>query len=174
MSKNEKKDITPIAQPKARRTIGFVILWGVDNDYSNPVWSGIMDAAREFDVNLLSFAGRKMTDLRYENYNPAALEQINTANLDGLVVILTDLKRLQQLKGYGALPMVTIGMPNDEFPGLVVDSYGSMKAEITHLIEQHGRKKIAFIKAWDGHPDGDARFRAYLDALGSAAKLADL
>ncbi|MGC1374733.1 MAG: substrate-binding domain-containing protein, partial [Anaerolineales bacterium] len=165
MSKNTKKDALSAAQPKARRTIGFVILWGVDNDYSNPVWSGAMYAAREFDVNLLGFAGRKMSEFGTENFNPATYEQINTANLDGLVVMLTELKMLQRLKFYGTLPMIIIGMPNDEIPGLVVDNYGSMKAEIAHLIEQHGRKKIAFIKGWDGHPDANARFQAYLDAL---------
>ena len=151
---------------RPRLTIGYVIMWGVDNDYSNHVWSGIMDAAREFDVNLLSFTGRKKLALDTENFNPAVFDQVNSANLDGLVVILSELKKtLRRLKGYGTLPMVTIGIPNDEFPGLVADDYDSMKAQITHLIEQHGRKKIAFIRAWEGHQDGDARFKAYLDAL---------
>jgi CheY-like chemotaxis protein/signal transduction histidine kinase/DNA-binding LacI/PurR family transcriptional regulator/PAS domain-containing protein len=149
----------------SRPTLGFVLMWGVDNEYSNPVWSGIMDAAREFNVNLLSFAGRKWSTLDDEIFNPAVFEQINTANLDGLVVILSELKTIKRLKGYGTIPIVTIGTPNDELPGLITDNYGGMKAEIAHLIEQHGRKRIAFIRTWDGHPDGDARLKAYWDVL---------
>jgi CheY-like chemotaxis protein/signal transduction histidine kinase/DNA-binding LacI/PurR family transcriptional regulator len=167
MINTQSSSITPARTGalRSRPTLGFVIMWGIDNEYSNPVWSGIMDAAGEFDVNLLSFAGRKWSMLDDEIFNPAALEQINAANLDGLVVILSELKTLKRLKAYGTIPIVTIGIPNDEFPGLIADNYGSMKAEITHLIEQHGRKKIAFIKTWDGHPDGDARLKAYVDAL---------
>ena len=162
---SKKKNTTPSAKPKARLTLGFVIVWGIDNDYSNPVWSGMMEAAREFDFNLLAFSGRKMTDLHFESFNPAVWEQINAANLDGLVVVLTELKALRQLKDYGTYPIITIGIPNDELPGLIADNYDSMKAEINHLIEQHNRTKIAFFRGWEGHPDADARFQAYQDAL---------
>lgn len=63
------------------------------------------------------------------------------------------------------MPIVTIGMSNDELPGLTADGYGSMKTEIAHLIEKHGRRRIAFIRGTVGHPDAEARLQAYLDAL---------
>lgn len=86
------------ASHKTRPTIGFVIMWGVDTDYSNYVWSGIMDAARDFDVNVISFAGRKGLELGNANFSPAIFEQINPSTLDGLVTILCDLKTIQLLK----------------------------------------------------------------------------
>ena len=53
----------------------------------------------------------------------------------------------------------------DGIPSVVLDSYQGMREAMAHLIEVHGRRRLAFIRGPQGHRDADERYRAYLDAL---------
>ena len=48
---------------------------------------------------------------------------------------------------------------------VTVDNYGSMKAGISHLIEEHNKKDIAFISGPKVSQSANRRMEAYLDAL---------
>ena len=61
--------------------------------------------------------------------------------------------------------MVSIGAVLEGIPGIVLDSYGGMREAVTHLIEAHGRRRLAFIRGPEGHRDADERYRAYVDVL---------
>ena len=58
----------------ARPTIGFLAgnVWSVEIAYPNIVWNGVADAAREHEVNLLTFPGE---EVREKPASPAARRQ---------------------------------------------------------------------------------------------------
>ena len=47
----------------------------------------------------------------------------------------------------------------------VPDNMQGMRAVVRHLIEEHGYKRIAFIRGLEGHIDAEQRFQAYKDEL---------
>ena len=65
------------------------------------------------------------------------------------------------------VPKIILGTDLDLKKGacVTVDNYGSMKAGIAHLIEQHQKKDIAFISGPKVSQSANQRMEAYLDAL---------
>jgi DNA-binding LacI/PurR family transcriptional regulator len=48
---------------------------------------------------------------------------------------------------------------------VLVDNYRGMREAVTHLIEVHDYRRIAFIRGPEGHTEADDRYRAYADVL---------
>jgi hypothetical protein len=46
-----------------------------------------------------------------------------------------------------------------------VDSYQGMRDVIIHLVEEHGCRRLAFIRGPETHPEAQKRYRAYTDIL---------
>ncbi len=51
------------------------------------------------------------------------------------------------------------------FPSIHIDNYLPEKAVITHLVEEHGMKDIAFLTGKSWHPHSQIRVKAYKDVL---------
>jgi len=71
---------------------------------------------------------------------------------------------------YAPLPIVTgaldlEGVAGGYAPQVLTDSFAGMRQAITHLIEVHGRRRIAFIQGPADQPEAQARYRAYEVAL---------
>jgi signal transduction histidine kinase/DNA-binding LacI/PurR family transcriptional regulator/CheY-like chemotaxis protein len=66
---------------------------------------------------------------------------------------------------YQSLPMVSLAQFMEGTPTVSVDSYLGMRALLTHLIEEHGFKRLAFIRGPEEHYYAQERYRAYLDSL---------
>ena len=65
---------------------------------------------------------------------------------------------------FEALPCVVIGRQVEGTPHLLMDSYRGMRDAISHLIEAHGFRRIAFLRGPDFF-DAEERYRAYCDVL---------
>jgi signal transduction histidine kinase/AraC-like DNA-binding protein/ABC-type sugar transport system substrate-binding protein len=63
------------------------------------------------------------------------------------------------------IPVVSVGRAFDGIPSILVDNYEGMRAAVTHLIERHGYRRVAFLRGPEGAREADLRFRAYCDAL---------
>ncbi len=66
---------------------------------------------------------------------------------------------------YQPLPMVSLAQFMEGMPTVSVDSYLGMRALLAHLIEEHGFRKLAFIRGPEEHYYAQERYRAYLDSL---------
>lgn len=152
-------------RPHTRPTIGFTVLWSTDNNYIGPIWQGAMDAAQEYGANLLAFAGKRYRLEGNEGYFPEGVGQMNATTVDGMIVVSTSLTSIRQLGGYGKFPVVTISESNPECPGLVSDNEGGIHAAMSHLVKEHGYRRIAFIKGNEDDTAAIARLRAYTEAL---------
>jgi methyl-accepting chemotaxis protein/DNA-binding LacI/PurR family transcriptional regulator len=155
-----------LARRRARKVIGFTVLWATDNNFVGPIWQGAMEAAREHNVSLVAFTGRQGTMIRdHARFSPAAQSQISATNLDGMIVLSSTLDEVRWPEAYGSIPIVTISQGNPECSGVLADNHSGMSAAVRHLIEVHGYRRIAFIHGPTNETDGPIRFRAYTDTL---------
>ena len=97
---------------------------------------------------------------------------MSAQSIDGLVIwsaglpLFVDRQEMNAFcQRFRPLPMVTAGVPIEGIPGVSVDNYRGMRAVVSHLIEVHGRTRIAFIRGPEYHQEAEERYRAYLDVL---------
>lgn len=134
----------------------------------------MVETAQARDVDLLCFAGGEVEhpDAAGHSRANAIYDLVDREHLDGLVLWGSSLgyyagpeATLAFCRRFRPLPMVSIGVALPGIPGIVLDSYGGMCAVLSHLIEIHGRRRLAFIRGPAQHREARERYRAYCDAL---------
>ena len=165
---------TPTRQHGARLTIGFITTHlSTKNSYT--IWQGVVDAARERDVNVISFIARDLdTTVGFDAQANVFYDMINGDVLDGLVIWTPTFVSYAGREGaklvldrYRPMPIVAIegGGPED-IPRLEINSYHYMREVILHLIKEHGYRRIAFIRGPDTtFAVARERYQAYQDVL---------
>ncbi|MBN1798230.1 MAG: substrate-binding domain-containing protein [Spirochaetales bacterium] len=158
--------------PKKRPRIGLLIDFFYD-DYQLKIWSGVMKAAKEFDCNLYCFSGGAV-DCPQEN----SVQKNNTydlvlpSQLDGVIIMsavignYVPFKRFKQFyEPFKALPNVSISMEIKDSPSILIDNKKGMSDMVSHLVEEHDFRRIAFIQGPADNPEAQARYAGYLDGL---------
>jgi DNA-binding LacI/PurR family transcriptional regulator/signal transduction histidine kinase len=159
----------------ARPTIGLLIhdIAGIGG-YESAIWHGVNDAAQARDANLLCFLGgmlRYSPYAEFEGQRNLVYDLVTRDNVDGLIVsgslgnFVTEEEFESFCNRYRPLPMVGIALATGNIPSVLVDNYGGMHDAIVHLIQVHGRRRIAFIRGPENNEDAEQRYRAYVDAL---------
>jgi DNA-binding LacI/PurR family transcriptional regulator/PAS domain-containing protein len=163
LKKQNKKDNKP--------TIG--LLMGLLNETSwTSIWSGVADMARERDINLICFTGGMLEDtVGFQKQANVLYDLIDVEQLDGLIIWsgigkFVDAQTLETFyKKYQSVPTVTIGDSIADMPAVLADNYGGMYQAVTHLVEDHGYHRIAYVKGHENFQEHEERYRAYCDAL---------
>lgn len=161
-----------IKRPARPYTIGYLAS-SMEEGNGRSLWLSIKDTARALGARLVTFAG---AELRYPEpfYHHAnqVYGLVNRQRLDGLIIWSSSLAGFIGPEGlkkfcrqYLPLPMVGIGLPLPGVPTVVIDSYQGMRAAMLHLIQVHGRRRIAFLRGPDPHRDVQERLRAYRDVV---------
>ena len=182
MVKNRSKAATsdirseqPGCRNRTRPTVG-VFLGQMEERYQSIIWPGIVDAAQELDLNLIFFPGAPL-DVPHDVY--AYMSERNkvyslahSTNLDGLVLFsgtlagFVDLESLYRFYDrFRDLPIVSLALPLEGASNILVDNKRGMYELVSHLIEVHGYRHLAFIRGPEGHPEAEERFQAYVEAL---------
>ena len=94
-------------------------------------------------------------------------------SLDGIMIWASSLSGFARksdivrfVRGIAAdIPAVVIGMDADGIPSVTFDDYSGMRARVSHFIEVHGERRIAFLRGPENHGGAEERYRAYCDAL---------
>ncbi|MBN1697987.1 MAG: substrate-binding domain-containing protein [Spirochaetales bacterium] len=151
--------------------------------YDIPImfFRGIKEIINEHGLNLLYAAGKPIrSPVDYEFQANILFDLFGSENIDGLIILsnilssfvpaseLTDLCR-----NYHPLPIISAGLLIGGTPSVIIDNESGMYDAVSHLIEVHGHEKIAFLRGPEGHPDSEARYRAYLRALADHGLKAD-
>lgn len=155
-----------------RTTIGFLTA-NIHIGTARTVWAGVVDAAQQQDVNLICFPGGGLrVSEGFEVQRNVIYDLAPIDHLDGLVSwsstvggTLTPAEVIDFHQRYEPLPMVTLAQPMKGIPTLLIDSYQGMRALVTHLIQIHGYRRLAFIRGPESHYYAQERYRAYLDVL---------
>ncbi|GAB4176845.1 MAG: hypothetical protein Fur005_38860 [Roseiflexaceae bacterium] len=153
-------------------------------DRHQPFWLGAVDAALAHDINLICFVGGTIPAIgepQVESFFPHTMpavsffELVNTQMFDGLItwagngvgigMHLTESQMNQFIAPFRTLPIVNFEGTISGIPRVFVDTYRGMCALFRHLIEEHGCKRIAFIRGPSMHVESEERYRAYCDTL---------
>jgi DNA-binding LacI/PurR family transcriptional regulator len=156
-----------------RKTIG-IFASQVGRAWGTEFLAGVNAAAEEHDVNLVHFIGGKLVPIRTDDqkqlsfglYDLAKPGQLQGLLLTGDVAHGVSPEELKTFSdSYGSLPIVTQSVEMDGASMFIANNVEGMRAAVQHLIEEHGYKRIAFIRGIRGQIDAEQRFRAYQDEL---------
>lgn len=162
---------------KRRPTIGLICKFGYASveGYESVLLSGVVDAARERDVNLICFAGGQLAQDAEDDFVPqrnVVYDFALSKNIDGLIIASNtmvsheeDIKKLRVFCDRYECPKVSIGLTIEGVPSLLVDNRTGFLELMNHLIKDHGFQKIAFIRGPEGHSEAEQRFHAYTESL---------
>ena len=141
----------------------------------NPIllWKGVAQAVQNRDANLICFAGRILeSPYGFDAQGNILYDWITPENIDGLVIwssflgLATQAEKLKHFcERYRPLPVICVGEKVEGFPAVLLDNYGSMRQILVHLVEDHGYRRLAFIRGPEGHLEAEERYRAYREVL---------
>jgi DNA-binding LacI/PurR family transcriptional regulator/serine phosphatase RsbU (regulator of sigma subunit) len=155
-----------------RRRIALLVN-SVDSDYSHAIWHAVKRAAERQNAEVMAFTGMYL-----ESPDPSEATRnliyrlVNPRRIDGVAIVASLIAHHCGVAGvarlcqqYAPLPLCSIGLEVPNVPSLVVDNRAGMKQGVKHLIEAHGRRRIAFIAAQASNPESNLRLSGYRDAL---------
>ena len=159
-------------QSGARATLGLLVDW-LEDGYQNSVLTGVADAARRADVNLICFAGGVLgSPHRHGVQRNAVHDLAGPENVDGLMIMSGALGNhigaealARYCDRYRPLPMCSIAVALPGIPSVLVDNATGMRAALLHLIEAHGCRRVAFVRGPAANAEAERRYRVYLDVL---------
>ena len=153
-------------------TIGILTAW-LNGPTEINLWHGVADRARERNVNLIYFSGGiPHWHQQYEAQKNILFNIPDPDNVDGLLIWANILSHTLDQTGleafckrYAPLPIISMGMVLPAFPSIRIDMRAGMRRLLSHLIEDHGRRKIAFIRGLEASQDAEERYQAYRETL---------
>ena len=151
-----------------------VLLGQADESYQQEYLKGVMSRAFELGYSVVCFS-------MYIKYQDTKEREIGDSNIFNLinydsfdaVIVLSDTiqtpgleARLEeeiheQYKG----PVICVDSESKYFHSFWTDGYASVYAEVSHLIEKHGLKDIAYLTGRKAHRHSIRRVEAYRDAM---------
>lgn len=144
------------------------LLTDLDFPSENEFASGVVDWAKSRDVTVVLFSGGPLHSQTARN---AAFRLASNTWLDGLIMspflrhLVSEEEITRFCEQYAPLPIVMGATGFEGVPHVRVDSFGGMRDVVSHLIESHHLRRIAFITGPEGDPEAEERYRAYKTAL---------
>lgn len=150
-----------------------LLIDALDDEYEQNVVAGALAGAREAGATVLCVAGGSLDD-------PAAdraarnfvFDLVGAKNVSGILVLSSSVgsalgpaRFRAWLERYAGVPLVSIGVPIPGYPSVQVDNAFGARAVVTHLIRDHGKRRIAYIRGPRGSSEADVRVEAYRSAL---------
>jgi sigma-B regulation protein RsbU (phosphoserine phosphatase) len=128
-------------------------------------------AARRRGVRLLVFIGgtldapeiaARQANRGYQLPSPACVDGLIVAPLGSCA----GPERLAQyFQRYHPLPMSALSLVLDQVPSVCTDNVQSMQDAVSHLIVEHGVRRVAFVRGPRLNAEAELRYRGYLQAL---------
>ncbi len=160
---------------RSRRLIG-VFTAQLDDAYQTAVWRGISDRAKQLGIGVVCFAGRRLyAPTAFEAAENFAFRLAGSRTMDGLIVVTTAIATFLDAEGIrslfasrGDLPQVSVASAVPGISSVTVDGSQGVCDVVSHLIQEHGRRRFALIGGPQGHPEADDRDEAFRKVLEEA------
>ena len=156
-------------------TVGLLIDYArplTAGGYQSILWDGIAEAVKSRNANLLCFAGRALREpYAYEAQRNVIYDLVDTKNVDGLILcgglgnFVTPQEYRKFCERFLPLPIVSIALPVKNIPTIAIDNTKGLRNAFIHLIEDHGFRKIAFIRGYKGNQEAEQRYQIYKEVL---------
>jgi sigma-B regulation protein RsbU (phosphoserine phosphatase) len=145
----------------------------LDDEYEANIVAGAIAGAREANATILCITGGSIDDSVPERAaRNFVFDLVGSRNVSGILVISSAVgsalgpNRLKTwFERYSGVPLVSIGIPIEGYPSVQVDNAFGARAAVTHLIRDHGKRRIAYIRGPRGSTEADVRVEAYRSAL---------
>ncbi|SEP86528.1 substrate-binding domain-containing protein [Streptomyces radiopugnans] len=155
---------------KGRPTLGLVTA-NIHLGVGATLWSGVLAAAERCDVNLVCFPGGPLRPAGAPR--TALYELVGPERLDGVICWTSTLglpadgdeRAARLVRRLRELPVVSLNRALEDHETLQLDSYAGMRAAVSHLVKDHGRRRLACVRGPLANPVSRDRHRAYADAL---------
>jgi DNA-binding LacI/PurR family transcriptional regulator len=155
----------PVARNLATQrtnTIGL-LLSDIGGEFYTPLLRGIEAVSSEAGFDLLIHSTNTSHTAK------APRRALNEYNTDGLLIFIdaldsTELTRLSQI-GFPLVLMHQSPPDHLNIPFVTIENRRGAQQAVEHLIEVHGRKRIAFLRGPEGNEDSEEREQGYLQAL---------
>ena len=159
----------PESHPSARLTIGYLAT-AIGDGTARMLWSGIYELCQANNINLVCFTGSELDSPGgFSRQSNLIYDMVDRGRLDGLIIWASSLAAYvgpDVIQGfcerYRPLPLVGIGLPLNGVPSIILDSYQGMRDALLHLVEEHGRRRVAFLRGPLQHREAQLRYQAYL------------
>jgi signal transduction histidine kinase/DNA-binding LacI/PurR family transcriptional regulator len=162
------------ARPSFERKTIAVFASQVGRAWGAEFLAGIHEAAEEHNVNLVHFIGGRIAPITSPDQGQPSYglyDLFKRDQFDGLILTAdvaygtspADLKTFA--RSFAGIPMVTQSVELDGASVFIPDNTEGMRAVLRHLLEEHGYKRIAFLRGIPGQIDAEQRFQAYQDEL---------
>lgn len=135
-------------------------------------WQGIYNGALERGTDLVAYVGGVLGSTAFDGQANVLYDLADVGELDGLAIWSTGIgwnkprrEMADFLERYKAIPRVSLEMAFPGVPSLLLDDYQGMKDVVSHIIEAHGCRRIAFLRGAATHEGSVLRYKAFVDAL---------
>jgi signal transduction histidine kinase/DNA-binding LacI/PurR family transcriptional regulator len=150
----------------------FGVLQRDPSGLSAEQWLGGVDAAHAYGCDLISFFGRDIDEPGFRRQANAIYDLVTEETVDGLIVWTTALgvhvgpgRMAEFCRRFERLPIVAVEQPVDGRSAVLMAERQGMDAAVSHLIEVHGHRRIAFVRGAQTHSGAQRRYLGYLDAM---------
>jgi LacI family transcriptional regulator len=144
---------------KRTNTIGL-LLPEISGAFFSPMLKGIEAEAYEAGYDLLIHSTQQLETAR---------RRLGEHNTDGLLIFTHSLapREIQRLHHLNFPVVLLHQSPPDSLniPVITIENKDGARMLIDHLIERHGRRRIAYLRGPEGHEDSVWRERGYREAL---------
>ncbi len=156
-------------------TVG-VLVSDLDIQMEQDFVRGVMEAAAELDISVLCFVGGTLGS---EVPSDTVFSLPTAATVDGVIISgpvghLASRDTLRHFcDQYAELPVVTWALDVEGLPQVVSGGSMGVHAAVSHLVEVHGYRRIAFIQGPKVQSEARDRYQAYVAALDDHGILVD-
>lgn len=149
-----------------------VIISQLEESCQSHIWDGIESAAKELSVELVTFTAYSLdSDDQIKAHYKMFQSFITESQFDGVILFtgaMSEYTPWPVVKKYVEsieLPLVTIAGSVGAGTDIIINNHSGIIELVTHLVEEHNKRNIAFIKGPESNEEAQERFSAYIEAL---------
>ncbi len=153
------------------RKIGLVLA-SIHAGLSRRIWRQVAFLSESRGDTLFVFPGGRLScPENYEYLRQIVYPLASSANLQGLIswsstlggfVPLADVVSFHQKI---SVPLVSFGLEIPGHPSVGFDSYHGLVEVVSHLLEVHGSRHVAFLRGPQSHPGAQERYEGFLQCM---------
>lgn len=135
---------------------------------------GVLERAREADVNVIAFVGGEPVGLERpegEGNSYGLYDLVNPGQFDGMIVSadLTHGLTPSEIENFcnylKPTPLVGCSIPVPAISSVSTDNENGIREIVRHLIDVHKYERIAFVRGPKGQLEADQRYNAFVEEL---------
>ncbi|HZU84240.1 MAG TPA: SpoIIE family protein phosphatase [Polyangiaceae bacterium] len=158
------------ARPSRRPSTLGLLLDRLHSEYAETVLSGAVAAAQERGVRPVFFVGGELAPGDVGPARHAVFDLATPASVDALVLVplggqVGPDALATFCRRFAPLPICGIAVPWHEHPSVLVDNEGGFRRAIEHLIDVHGRRRVAYVSGPEHNAEARLRREVYARVL---------